>query len=247
MRAGFFVRLPSVAWAILVLFACAARPASGADKPDVWCAASEGVRGGVILLHAGAFSIDVAPWQLREMCEPWVREGFDAVAVRYPLRDYAGAVRASRRAARAMRGHVRPRPVIAFGESAGGTLAALLAVRGEVGAAAVVAAPTNLVAWRRGDREYWHGVMGMSLAQRRRGSPIFGIRRRPPVLLLHSPDDVVVPIAQSVSFAARLPCARLARLSGPHLEDASATPRAVRWTRRVARRSAPRGRPHCRR
>jgi acetyl esterase/lipase len=218
----------TVAVAVAVSCACALH-ATAAPAADVRCApARQPPRRAVVLLHAGGFWIDAPARTLRAMCGPWTAAGFETVAVDYPARDFAGALRASRRAAERLRS--RARHVVAYGESAGGTLADLLALEGRVDAAATVAAPTDLLAWNRGNGFYWHDTMHMTVAQRRHGSPALRrVRRRPPILLLHSPGDEVVPLDQSVALARRLPTATLVRLRGRHLQDRSATRRAIRW------------------
>lgn len=223
---------------LTTMAACApAAAAPGGAHGDVVCKPARPARAGVVLLHGGGFWIGATRQYLREFCAPWAAAGFRAVGVDYPVRNFVGAIRASRRAARSLRGVVAP--VVAFGESAGGTLALRLGLAGHVGAVAAIAAPTDLISWNRDDPTFWTQVMGMSIADRRRASPIFRVGAWcPPTLLLHSPTDEVVPFHQSVALAHRLATATLRPLRGPHLADPSARVRALRWlSTRVARRN----------
>lgn len=231
MRRGI---VTAVLGATFASFAPTAMAAPGGAHGDVLCRAHGKARGGVALLHPGSFWIGATAPYLRRYCRPFVRAGFDAVGVDYPVRDFFGALAHVRRTIARLGRRERHRPVFAFGESAGGTFATLLAVRGVVPAIAV-APVTNLVTWHPDNVAYWHDVMHMSLADRRAGSPLFLVSRHPkPLLVLHSPRDRVVPFAQSTALGRRVRPMRLARLHGGHLADRSSTPRAIGWLLRRA-------------
>jgi alpha-beta hydrolase superfamily lysophospholipase len=105
--------------------------------------------------------------------------------VDYPIQepgDSAGAFsfeRALRHVRRAVRCATRTGlPVVAYGDSVGGTLVEHLAVRGSVEAAVAVGAPSDLLTWASGNRVYWR-LLGMSRADRRRASPLNRISANP--------------------------------------------------------------------
>jgi len=199
------------------------------------CAAHGPARGTLLLLPAGGFVLPADPVPFRARCRLFARAGFAVVAVAYPLLDYAAALRAATDEAR--RAGRSARPVLAYGESAGGTLAEMLAVRGEVPAAVAVAGISDLTAWARDDERYWSAIRLPTPLERRAASPLHRIGPRSGrLLLLHSPEDEVVPFVQSTSLAQRLPTTPLFVLRGRHLEDQSAPRRAIPWLRDVATR-----------
>ena len=95
--------------------------------------------------------------------------------------------------------------VIAYGVSAGGTLAAALAARGEVAGAVVAGAPTNLLSWicvspNIGTAKYWHDL-GMDRAARREASPYYRLDgNQSPQLLQYGDIDLLVPIDQGLTY-----------------------------------------------
>lgn len=212
----------------------AARARSPVCKPPQRAA----VKADAIVILGGGFV--VPGWTDTSICRALARRGFRAVNLVYPLHDLPGAVRATRSAAR--RARRSRRPVVAVGLSAGGTLAELLAVRGEVDAAVAVAAPSDLLHWSPGGaaaaREwpnsaaYWRDV-GASRAQRRAASPLRNVGPRPaPLLLFHSPADEVVPFAQSRALRRRVPTSRLRLLRGRHLQSQAWRRPAYAWLAR---------------
>jgi dipeptidyl aminopeptidase/acylaminoacyl peptidase len=203
---------------------------------DLACPADRPPRAALVYVHPGAFLFGAADADLRRFCAPFARRGYETVAVDYPTRDpadTAGAFsfeRALRHVRRAVQHASRAGlPVVAYGESVGGTLVERLAVRGSVDAAVAVAAPSDLLSWASGNRDYW-SYLGMSRGDRRRASPLSHIGAHPSsLLLLHSPADEVVPLDQSRRLADALPTAKLIRLAGRHLEDRAAMRIGLRW------------------
>ena len=216
---------------VVLLALCVGAPQAQAGRPPgLRCVPDTRPKATVLLFHQGGWVMGSA-WMLKDECEAFARRGFEALSVAYPLHDYFGSLRAAERAVRWRRG----RRVYAIGWSAGGNLSAMLAVRGQIAGAVAVAAPTNLLTWA--DDSYWHDLVPLTRHERRLASPIY--RYRPSdsrMLLLHSPDDTVVPYAQSVALAKRTG-AKLVPLTGDHLDDHSALRRSLRWVgREVARR-----------
>ena len=209
-----------------------AHAAPGGAGGDVVCEPRGEPRAGVVVLRPGSFVVGATAERLRELCRPWADAGFLAVGVDYPVDDFAGAVHASRKAARRLARRLPEGAVFAHGESAGGTLAALLGVTGRVDGATTVGAPMNLLTWAADNRAYWRRL-GMTRTERRTGSPVFSISRPSRIFVLHSPADEMVPYSQALELARRLPRkATVHRLTGKHLEDPTATPRAIRLLER---------------
>jgi alpha-L-fucosidase 2 len=112
--------------------------------------------------------------------------------------------------------HVDPQRIALIGESAGGQLAAMAALRGSAPVKAVVAlyAPTDLVTLVK-NSDYiparirqsvqgtpWEALIMAGLAQL---SPINNVRRdMPAFLFIHGTDDRLVPFAQSRDMCARM-------------------------------------------
>jgi alpha-beta hydrolase superfamily lysophospholipase len=194
----------------------------------------------VVVIQGGGF---VFPgWADLGICRALARRGFRAVNLVYPLHDLPGAVRATMRELR--RERRRGLPVFALGLSAGGTLAELAGVTGRADAAVAIAAPTDLLHWAPGGplagREwdspaaYWRDV-GATPAERRAASPIYHVSSRSaPLLLFHSTDDEVVPVAQARALARRVPGTPLRLLGGRHLQSQAFRRPAFDWLRRRA-------------
>ena len=184
----------------------------------------------VLVLRAGAWILGTVDNAVPD-CRYFAARGYDAVAVDYPFTYFASlaAARSDAAAARAKR-----LPVYAFGYSAGGNLAAMLAVQGDVTAAVDVAGPVNMVDWLMAqERAYpaYPACLGLvSVHARRRASPYFryNARHAHPLLLMHSRADEVVPYAESRALARRGGY-RLTTLRGKHLADQTARRRGLQW------------------
>jgi len=195
--------------ALILLVALAAWPpperaAAATPHGVLRCAAHGKPRATLLLLPGGGFVMPAEPVALRARCRLFARAGFAVVAVAYPLLGCPAALRAA--TDEALRARRAARPVLAYGESAGGTLAEMLAVRGAVPAAVAVAGISDLTTWPRTDERYWSAVQLPTLLERQAVSPLHRIGPRPGrLLLLHSPEDETVPFAQSVRPAGRHP------------------------------------------
>lgn len=133
----------------LLLFVVSAAPAAAAGK--------------VLLLPGGG-------WQTYSDMRPWERDfeaaGIDAEIVYYPLRDVPAAIAHVRARARA-----HPGPVVAYGVSAGGTIAAALAAEGSVVAGVNVVGPTDFTRWTGAGVVYMRQIGMTTYAQKRAASP----------------------------------------------------------------------------
>jgi dipeptidyl aminopeptidase/acylaminoacyl peptidase len=191
----------------------------------------------LLLIHGGSFLYEDPTF------EPLTRAaaraaGFIPHYLRYPLDDMPAAFQAARAEAIRLRAAYGD-AVYAYGSSAGGTLAALLAGDGLVSAAVAKAPPSNLLDWRWPLGVYgpdYYRQIGLSSEARRRLSPL----RRParsPLLLLHGRHDGVVPVAQSIAFAAKFQQVHLWVVAGGHHTERARPQllgRAFEWLRRVA-------------
>jgi acetyl esterase/lipase len=192
--------------ALCVYAAAAAAVPAVASAADVVCRPPHAARATLLYLHPGGFVEGRAgdPGNLR-ICREFAAHGYLTRVVEYPLLDLTGAVRAANRAA--SREHGR---AVAVGDSAGGTLALLLAAQGRVAAAASFGAPTDLLTWPT-DQHAWD-KFHTTTARRRAASPYWQVTARAaPALVMHDPRDIVVPFDQATRMAARMPTARLVR------------------------------------
>jgi pimeloyl-ACP methyl ester carboxylesterase len=214
--------------ACLALWAVASPPA----RADVTCSARH-PRASLVLFHPGGFGGLSAAW-LRVACRDFARLGFRAVSVEYPLGNYRRAVAFARRAVR--------RGSFAVGWSAGGTLAAQVALEHRVRGAAIVSAPVDFTAY--GTIGDWL-ALGVAPAQRVSLSPLFEPAPDPvPMLAMYSRGDRVVTYAQGLRFARRVH-AMFRPIAGCHLcsllRGHTDTARIASWiSARIQRRAGTR-------
>jgi acetyl esterase/lipase len=158
----------------------------------------------VLVLHGGGF-IGGTPSSVEPLVTDLRAAGYDAIAVDYrwgnPTSNVLGEIATVHRHAQAAAARG---PVIAYGVSAGGTLAAALAARGEVDGAVVAGAPTNLLTWIGlapvPTQLFWQR-MGMDRNARREASPYYRVNgRQTPQLLLYGDIDPIVPIEQGLNY-----------------------------------------------
>jgi acetyl esterase/lipase len=158
----------------------------------------------VLMLHGGGF-VGGSPASVQPLADDLRAAGYNAIAVDYrsenPTGNVLGEIATVRR--RVMEFEERG-PVIAYGVSAGGTLAAALAARGEVAGAVVAGGPTDLLSWiglsPLPTPQYWRR-MGMDTTARRLASPIHRLNGdQSPQLLLYGDIDPLVPITQGLDY-----------------------------------------------
>jgi pimeloyl-ACP methyl ester carboxylesterase len=193
----------------------------------------------LLLFHGGSFLFE-DPF-FRPLTAAKARAaGFVPRYITYPLGDLAGAVRKARDEASRLRTLFGLDRVYAYGSSAGGTLAALLAGDGLVAGAVAKAPVSDLVSWEwplgRYGVDYWQQI-GVDLAARYRLSPL----RRParsPLLIYQGRNDQIVPPSMNEEFAAKFNRVHLWKVPGGHTTD-RARPwlirRAMHWLSRIAR------------
>lgn len=184
---------------------------------------------GALLFHGGGFAFGSAA-QMEEAAAKAQRRGFTVRSVEYPLWDIGAAVRSAVAAAQGLRHHGHR--VFAYGDSSGGTLAALLAERGLADAAVANAPPSDLVHWppffaSDADYEAWFGI---DLVARFRLSPCLHPSKRP-ILVMQGDDEFRAP---NRAWARRDPLVRYQPIPGGHLsypEYHANTALGISWLR----------------
>lgn len=228
-------------WLLIPLtLAVALAHATGAAGQEV--GPGESLRPQLLLIHGGSFLGEDPGFEALTQ-GPAAGAGFETHYLRYPLGDLPGAVRAARAEARRLRSRFGP-AVYAYGSSAGGTLAAILAGDGLVSAAVAKAPPSDLVNWRWPLTTFgadYHQRIQAGPAALRRLSPIRRRARRP-VLVVHGREDRIVPLAMSEAFAAKFSRVHLWAAPGGHWTERH-RPRllagAMEWLRWTARAQLP--------
>jgi pimeloyl-ACP methyl ester carboxylesterase len=188
---------------ILALSASAARtaaPALAAPSPIA------GQRAQLLLFHGGSFLFDDPGFEALTRARAEAA-GFVPHYVDYPLGDLPAAVRAAEAEAKRLRDKYGLDHVYAYGASAGGTLASLLAGYGVVSAAVAKAPVADLVNWEFPTAAYglnYDESIGVDAAQRYSLSPINAPAKNP-VLIYQGVEDRIVPPAMDRAYAAKYP------------------------------------------
>ncbi len=207
-------RVLGVVVAVLLCVAALGVPAAGAEAPP---------RPVLLLIHGGGF-FRGDPAFMGYAAEIAAEQGeFETLQPGYPLDDLPAAFVELKRLALAL--GREGREVFAYGDSAGGAIAAWLASRGYVSAAAAKSPPTALRAWASpyarhytaalaGDPHSWRHLHATAADLRSYSSA-----RRPslrPLLIFQSCADAIVPCAMNIGFAKRDPLVSLTRVWGAH-------------------------------
>lgn len=212
-----------------------ATPAAASSPPAV--GDKESAVPQLLLIHGGSFLYEDPTFESLTSAAARAA-GFVPHYLHYPLGDMPAAFQAARAEALSLRARYGS-AVYAYGTSAGGTLAALLAGDGVVSAAVAKAPPTDLLGWDWPLGAYgpdYYEQIGLPPAARRRLSPL----RRParsPLLLVHGRRDQVVSVAQSAAFAAKFAQVHLWVVRGGHHTERTRPElltRALEWLTRVA-------------
>jgi hypothetical protein len=188
----------------------------------------------MLILHPGGF-IFGSPGDMAPAAEPARERGFRPLLVDYPLWNIAAARQSVRRAAK--RNRQAGRDVYAYGESAGGTLAELLAQQGLVTAAAAQDPVSNVRRWANelGVTPY----LGASQRLLRRVSPVFrGSPSKSNIRAFIGDDDATVGVAQATHrLAGRDVQVGTRGVPGGHLEVPFRTQAMLHSMRYLARRA----------
>jgi len=197
----------------------------------------------LILFHGGSFLFH-DPF-FRPLTRPWaLAEGFVPHYVNYPLGDLPAAVSAARLEARRLRDQVGVDRVYAYGASAGGTLASILAGEGDVAAAVAKAPISDLATW-----EWPLGAYGSNYYETILAGPATRLRLSPlnrpeqqALLVIQGRGDVVVPPSMNEAFAAKFADVYLWLVPGGHTTERVRpwiVSGAMRWLAQRAARLVP--------
>jgi dipeptidyl aminopeptidase/acylaminoacyl peptidase len=235
--------LAITAIALAALAPAALAPATAAAKETGIAPHRPAPKPQLILIHGGSFLFH-DPF-FRPLTRPWALEaGFVPHYIDYPLNDLPGAVTAARLEARRLREQVGVGRVYAYGASAGGTLAAILAGEGDVAAAVAKAPISDLATWEwplgRYGTNYYENIVASPEA-RMRLSP-FNRPEREPLLVIQGRLDDVVPPAMNEAFAAKFGRVHLWLVPGGHTTERVRPwilEGAMRWLAQIAARNIP--------
>jgi len=194
----------------------------------------------LLLIHGGSFLFEDPNFQPATEAAA-IAAGFIPHYVSYPLGNLSAAVLRARAEARRLRQKFGVERVYAYGASAGGTLAALLAGDGLVAAAAAKAPVTDLVGWEWPLLTYgldYYDQIAAGTDTRYRLSPL---RRaaQSPILVLQGRGDRVVPLDMNEIYAAKFPRVYLRVVPGGHATDKVRpwlVEETIRWLAQIAHR-----------
>lgn len=173
---------------------------------DLTCRPSGTPRATLMLLHPGGF-VEGRARDMAGECHEFARHGYLTVSIDYPHRFFP-ALRDLRERARGLRAEAHG-PLFAYGLSAGGSYAALLAERGDVDAAFSYAGVYDIGAWAAPNPRLIP-AMGTTRSQLDRASPVAQPLLHPsPLLIAHNPADIVAPYRDAVRLSRRSPQFRL--------------------------------------
>lgn len=194
------------------------------------------IPGGGFTFRDAGFYAAVAPMA--------IAAGFVPHQLEYRLFDVGGAIADARRFAVELRRRYGRANVFAYGSSAGGTLAALLASEGLVSAAVASSGLYDFRdwPWATYDRgpNYLASIGAADREARRIYSPMRH-RLRCPLLALHGSWDPVVSVFQAQDYAATHPRARLRLYEAGHglyRSRPGSVSGALRWLKRTANKQA---------
>jgi pimeloyl-ACP methyl ester carboxylesterase len=228
----------SLAVLVAVVVALQLAPPANAATSSSAVGPAESVAPQLILIHGGSFLYEDPTFESLTR-RPALKAGFSPHYLRYPLDDMPAAFQAARAEAARLRARYGT-AVYAYGSSAGGTLAALLAGDGLVSGAVAKAPVSDLLDWEwplgAYGPDYFERIGLAAPAARRRLSPL----RRPardPLLILQGRDDRVVPVAMNREYAVKFKRVYLWVVQGGHHTERTRPEllsRAFDWLARVA-------------
>lgn len=186
-----------------------------------WWVPAPAARRSVLFLHGNAGNVS------HRLDKLAVLAGLDASVLLLDYRGYgrsqgtpdeAGTYRDADAAYAWLRARgIAPETIVAYGESLGGPIAADLAARRELGGLVLESAPASIL----GVAQHHYPLLPVSWFLSVRYDALARMPEvRAPVLILHSPDDEIVPFAMAESLYAAAPGRkRLVRLAGGHNDN----------------------------
>ena len=214
----------------LIAPSSAAAAASPDPKPDATqhCGPAA-AKIAIIVVHGGGF-LGGNPTKTDLICRQLGANGWSVTNIDYPVRNFLGTEQVLRTAAlKAARTSAR---VFAYGESAGGGLAALAAARRWVDGAFAWAPVSDIPAWGRWRQESG-SLWGRSLDDddwedlARISAQSWENKTSSPILVVHGTNDATVPFSQSVQMKKHWPTMTLRRYRGGHWPNAAVHSAAV--------------------
>ncbi len=227
--------LPALAAFILALgFA----PSAGTARSSPGVGAAGSATPQLILIHGGSFLYEDTTFETLTRGRA-LQAGFVPHYLRYPLGDMPAAFQAARAEAIRLRARYGS-AVYAYGSSAGGTLAALLAGDGLVAAALAKAPVSDFLSWEwpmsAYGPDYFERIGLTAPAARRRLSPLRRPARRP-LLVMQGRGDRVVPVEMNMAYALKFKRVYLWVVQGGHHTERTRPElltRGLDWLARVA-------------
>jgi len=214
----------------MVLLPCAAYAG------DTYCGNPKSQRA-VLVIHGGSFGIG-SPQLTEDSCKAFGRAGYYAINSDYPL----GDLRATEKHLRAQvsEARLRHKKVFAYGESAGGGLAALLSARSLVDAAFACSPVSDLNRWQAESKAgfvNWKAFKESDQATLRQASAAhWASKTSTPLMVVHGRNDTLVPLGQSLRLRKRYPAMTLKIVRGGHPADETSfvqfTRTALAWLKR---------------
>jgi pimeloyl-ACP methyl ester carboxylesterase len=196
----------------------------------------------LLLFHGGSFLFQ-NPFFEPAVVARSLAAGFEPHFIDYPLGNVPEAVTDARAEARELRQEYGLSHVYAYGASAGGTLASLLAGDGLVAGAVAKAPVSDLVDWPWATETYgsnYYEKVGLGEeAARYRYSPSLRPEVKSPLLVYQGVNDQVVPATMSATFAEKFENVYLWYVPGGHATDETRpwlVQRALDWLARIAQR-----------
>jgi acetyl esterase/lipase len=230
------LRLSLLALTVAATFASATFAAAARPTPAIGTPRSTAPQ--LILIHGGSFLYEDPTFESLTDRRA-IRAGFVPHYLRYPLGDMPAAFQAAREEAARLRTRYGS-AVYAYGSSAGGTLAALLAGDGLVTAAAAKAPISDLLDWQwplsAYGPDYFERIGLGASAARRRLSPLRRPARRP-LLIVQGRRDRVVPPAMNRAYSLKFKRVYLWVVQGGHHTERfrpELLSRTFNWLARVA-------------
>jgi alpha-beta hydrolase superfamily lysophospholipase len=197
-----------------VVFVGGGMPAKGHGKPPV-----------LLMFHGGGFSGGQAgDPSMQDAVAAAKRKGFRAVDVNYPLGNLDAAMGSAKRLARKYGRHGRP--VMAYGQSAGGVLAGRLAQKGLVGGAVGQLAPTNLTTDIKAPAAAQAIAANNPTPRQLKRLALAKHRTRNPILLQIGRQDAMVDQNQQAAWARKDPRVKASYINDTHIYPAAPPDRA---------------------
>jgi len=198
------------------LFAAFLAVPATASAADQYCGPVK-AKTAIIVIHGGYFVVG-SPGGTADTCAAFAAKGWRVINIDYPLGDLNGAYNAVSKAA--VQAHKDHRQVVAYGESAGGSLAALAAARRWVDGAFAWAPVSNLISWNAktpSGHNIWDYCLDSSLPLLRKMSAYYSANpQSAPLRVVHGRSDTVVPVKQSRALKRKYPHMTLIERAGGH-------------------------------